>query len=207
MIVVYAMKTPLETPEEIAMTTATTPTTTDLPVGTWTIDPSHSVVGFSVRHMMVSKVRGRFHTFTATITTTDDPTGATLEASVDMASVDTGDTGRDEHLRTSDFFDIADHPTMTFRSTSLTGSGEEYQLDGDLTIRGVTRPVSFALEIGGVGKDPWGNTRAGFTATTSINRKDWGLRYNAALEGGGVLIGDKVTIELDVEAVLDVAAG
>jgi polyisoprenoid-binding protein YceI len=175
---------------------------TAVPAGVWNIDTSHTTVNFSVRHMMVSKVRGKFATFGGTIVIAEDPTASTLEASVDMASVDTGDAGRDEHLRTSDFFDIQTHPTMTFTSTSITASGGDYELTGDLTIRGVTRPVTFELELGGVGTDPWGNTRAGFTATTTINRKDWGLEYNAVLEGGGVLIGEKVTIELDVEATL-----
>jgi polyisoprenoid-binding protein YceI len=175
---------------------------TAVPAGVWNIDTSHTTVNFSVRHMMVSKVRGKFATFGGTIVIAEDPTASTLEASVDMASVDTGDAGRDEHLRTSDFFDIQTHPTMTFTSTSIAPSGGDYELTGDLTIRGVTRPVTFALELGGVGTDPWGNTRAGFTATTTINRKDWGLEYNAVLEGGGVLIGEKVTIELDVEATL-----
>ena len=119
-----------------------------------------------------------------------------------MASVDTGDAGRDEHLRTSDFFDIQTHPTMTFKSTGITASGGDYELTGDLTIRGVTKPVTFELEFGGVGADPWGNTAPGSRRPPTINRKDWGLEYNAVLESGGVLIGDKVTIELDVEAVL-----
>ncbi len=180
-----------------------TTTLTSVPAGTWTIDPAHSSVGFTVRHMMVSKVRGGFTKFDAKIVTAEDPSASSVEATVEMASVDTGDATRDEHLRTSDFFDVANHPTMTFRATRITGADDEYEVTGDLTIRGVTRPVTFELEVGGVGKDPWGKTRAGFTATTSINRKDWGLAYNAVLEGGGVLIGDKVTIEVDVEAVLD----
>jgi polyisoprenoid-binding protein YceI len=175
---------------------------TAVPAGVWNIDTSHTTVNFSVRHMMVSKVRGKFATFGGTIVIAEDPTASTLEASVDMASVDTGDAGRDEHLRTSDFFDVKAHPKMTFKSTDITASGGDYELTGDLTIRGVTRPVTFDLELGGVGTDPWGNTRTGFTATTTINRKDWGLEYNAVLEGGGVLIGEKVTIELDVEATL-----
>ena len=175
---------------------------TAVPAGVWNIDTSHTTVNFTVRHMMVSKVRGKFATFGGTIVIAEDPTASTLEATVDMASVDTGDAGRDEHLRTSDFFEIQTHPTMTFKSTSITASGGDYELTGDLTIRGVTKPVTFELEVGGVGSDPWGNTRAGFTATTTISRKDWGLEYNALLEGGGVVIGDKVTIELDVEATL-----
>jgi len=177
--------------------------TPTIPAGRWTVDTVHSVIGFSVRHMMVSRVRGRFRSFTADIVTTDDPATASLSATVDVASVDTGDETRDNHLRTSDFFDIENHPTMTFTSTGIAGSGTDYELTGDLTIRGVTSPVTFDLEVGGVEKDPWGNTRAGFTATTSINRKDFGLEYNAVLETGGVMIGDKVDVEIDIEATLD----
>lgn len=173
-----------------------------IPAGTWQLDPSHSTVGFTVRHMMVSKVRGKFADFTADIEITDDPTTSRVEATVQMASVDTGDAGRDEHLRTGDFFDIAEHPTMTFRSTSITPAGDDFALTGDLTVRGVTKTVTFDLEVGGVAKDPWGGTRTGFTATTEISRKDFGLEYNAALETGGVLIGDTVKIELEIEAML-----
>jgi polyisoprenoid-binding protein YceI len=129
--------------------------------------------------MMVSKVRGRFGGFTGTVTTTEDGLGSSVDATVDMASVDTGDANRDQHLRTSDFFDVEHHPTMTFRSTGLVGGGEEYELTGDLTIRGITRPVSFDLEVGGVTTDPWGAERAGFTATASMltagrRRARWG---------------------------------
>jgi polyisoprenoid-binding protein YceI len=177
-------------------------TTTPVPAGTWAIDPAHSSVGFTVRHMMVSKVRGKFTDFAADIVTTEDPLESTVNATVQMASVDTSDNNRDEHLRTNDFFDVEHHPTMTLRSTKIERVRSDYKLHADLTIRGVIRPVVFDLELGGVAKDPWGNTRAGFTATGSINRKDFGLKYNAPLETGGVLIGDKVTIELDVEATL-----
>ena len=177
-------------------------TTTTLPAGTWTLDTAHSSVGFTVRHMMVSKVRGRFGDFSADIVTAEDPLESTLTATVQMASIDTGDEGRDEHLRTNDFFDIEQFPTMTFTSTGITGSGSDYEVTGDLTIKGVTKPVTFDLEFGGVGKDPWGNTRAGFTLTGTINRKDFGMEYNAVLETGGIMIGDKVTIELDIEATL-----
>jgi len=183
------------------MTNSTT-TPTTLPAGTWELDAAHSSISFSVRHMMVSKVRGQFKDFTADIVTADDPLASTVSAVVQMASIDTRDKARDEHLRTNDFFDIGNHPTMTFTSTRIEGSGSDYELHGDLTIKGVTRPVTFALEVGGVAKDPWGNTKTGFTASTTVNRKDFGLEYNAALETGGVLIGDKVTIELDIEAAL-----
>jgi polyisoprenoid-binding protein YceI len=176
--------------------------TTTIPAGTWTLDTAHSSVGFTVRHMMVSKVRGRFTDYTADIVTAEDPLQSTLDATIQMASIDTGDEGRDGHLRTNDFFDVEQFPTMTFTSTGITGSGGDYELTGDLTIKGVTKPVTFDLEFGGVGKDPWGNTRAGFTVTGTINRKDFGMAYNAVLETGGIMVGEKVSIELDIEATL-----
>jgi len=174
----------------------------DIPAGRWQFDPAHSSVMFSVRHMMVSKVRGRFASFTVDLVTAEAPQRSTVTATVDTASIDTHDAKRDEHLRTNDFFDIENYPTMTFRSTGIEGGGESYQLRGDLTIKDVTKPVTFDVEVGGVGADPWGNTKVGFTASTSINRKDFGLEYNSALETGGVLIGDKVTIDVDIEAAL-----
>jgi len=177
-------------------------TTTTIPAGTWTLDAAHSTVGFTVRHMMVSKVRGKFTDYTADIVTAEDPHQSTVNATIQMASIDTGDEGRDGHLRTNDFFDIEQFPTMTFASTSITGSGPDYELHGDLTIKGVTQPVTFDLEFGGHGKDPWGNVRAGFTVTGSINRKDFGMAYNAVLETGGIMVGEKVNIELDIEATL-----
>jgi len=177
-------------------------TTTTIPAGTWTLDTVHSTVGFTVRHMMVSKVRGRFTDFTADIVTAENPVDSTVNATVQMASIDTGDAGRDGHLRTNDFFDIEEHPTMTFRSTGLTGAGSDYELAGELTLRGVTKPVTFDLEFGGVSTDPWGNTRAGFTVTGTINRKDFGMSYNSVLETGGIAVGEKVSIELDIEATL-----
>ena len=180
-------------------------TTTTIPAGTWTLDTAHSSVGFTVRHMMVSKVRGRFGDFSADIVIGEDPLQSTVNAVVQMASIDTGEGARDDHLRTNEFFDIENHPTMTFRSTGITGSGTDYELTGDLTIKGVTKPVTFDLEFGGVGKDPWGNTRAGFTLTGTINRKDFGMAYNAVLETGGIMVGEKVSIELDIEATLQAA--
>jgi polyisoprenoid-binding protein YceI len=176
--------------------------TTSVPAGTWVVDTAHSTVGFVARHMMVAKVRGRFKDFTADIVVAENPLDSRVDATVQMASVDTNDESRDNHLRTNDFFDIENHPTMTFRTTSIEPDGDDYKLNGDLTIRGVTKPVTFDLEIGGAGKDPWGNTKAGFSATTTINRKDFGVEWNAPLETGGVIVGDKVTIELDIEAAL-----
>jgi polyisoprenoid-binding protein YceI len=178
----------------------------ELPTGTWQIDTAHSSVNFSVRHMMVAKVRGRFNSFSGTITVGDDQLASSVEASIDVDSLETRDDSRDAHLRSPDFFDAASFPTMTFRSTSVRSAGDEYELVGDLTIKDVTRPVTLDLEVGGSGRDPWGNTRVGFSARGEINRKDFGLTWNAPLETGGVLVGDKVTIELDVEAVHQAAA-
>lgn len=173
-----------------------------VPAGTWQIDPSHSSVAFTVRHMMVSKVRGRFAAFSGTITSAQDELTSSTEVAIDVASIDTRDAKRDGHLLSPDFFDVANHPGITFRSTSVEPDGDRYRLSGELTIKGVTRPVELAVEVGGVAQDPWGGTRVGFEASGTINRSDFGLEYNAALETGGVLIGDKITLALDVEAVL-----
>lgn len=169
--------------------------------GTWAVDPSHSSVTFVVRHLMISKVRGSFRTFSGSITIGDDPLASSVEATVDMASVDTGDENRDGHLRTGDFFDAEHFPTMTLRSTGIRANGSKFTLDTDLTIKGVTKRVPFTLEFEGSSKDPWGNTKAAFSASAEINRKDWGLEYNAVLETGGVLIGEQVQITLDIQAV------
>lgn len=183
------------------MSAVATPTPTPtLTAGVWAVDPSHSAVSFSVRHLMVSKVRGRFGTFTGTITIGDDLNASSVEANVEMTSVNTDDEGRDAHLRGADFFDVEQFPTMSFVSTSLSAEGDSYALAGDLTIKGVARPVTFVLEFEGVSTDPWGNTKAGFSAETEINRKDWGLEWNVALETGGLLVGEKVKIQLDIEA-------
>jgi polyisoprenoid-binding protein YceI len=172
----------------------------DLTPGTWQVDASHSTVGFVARHLMITKVRGRFTDFSGTMEIAADPLQSSLVASVDLASVDTGDAGRDEHLRSADFFAAEDASRMTFVSTGVKEKGDHYALLGDLTIGGATHPVEFALEFDGVTTDPWNNTKAGFSATTDINRKDWGLTWNVALETGGVLVGDKIRIELDIQA-------
>lgn len=151
--------------------------------------------------MMVSKVRGTFNEFSADIAIAENPLESTLTATVQMDSIDTGNADRDGHLRANDFFDVATYPTMTLRSTGFSGSGEEFTMTADLTIRGITQSVTFDLEFAGVGTDPWGGTRAGFSASTTINRKDFGVEWNAPLETGGVLVGDKVQIELDVQLV------
>jgi polyisoprenoid-binding protein YceI len=168
--------------------------------GTWTVDPSHSSVGFVVRHMMVSKVRGRFTDYDADVVIDEDPARSKVSATVQMASIDTNDKSRDEHLRSGEFFDVENHPTMTFEATGVSGSGSNYELAGELTVRGVTKPVVFDVEFHGVGKNPWGATVAGFSATSTISREQFGLSWNQALETGGFLVGDKVNLELEIEA-------
>lgn len=168
--------------------------------GTWAIDHSHSTVGFVARHLMVAKVRGRFAEFDGTINVAADPLQSTVEATVQIASVQTNDDGRNGHLLSPDFFDVAQHPTMALRSTGISVAGDSYVLHTDLTIKGVTRSVDFDLEFEGVATDPWGNTKAGFNAEAEVNRKDWGLEWNVALDTGGVLVGDKVKILLEIEA-------
>jgi len=180
-------------------------TTLDIPgykTGTWVLDPAHSEVTFSVRHMMISKVRGTFGVKSATIVAPENPLEATVEASVDVSSVDTKDEGRDQHLRSAEFFDTETHPTMDFRSTGVRVEDGDFLVDGDLTIRGITKPATFSLDFGGFGTDPWGNYKAGATAKTVVNREDFGLTWNAALETGGVLVGKDVTIELDLQLTL-----
>lgn len=170
--------------------------------GTWELDPAHSEVHFSVRHMMISKVRGTFGVKSATLHAPENPLQARVEASVDVTSLDTNDENRDGHLRSADFFDTENHPTMQFRSTGVRVEDGDFLVDGDLTIRGVTKPVTFDFEFGGFGADPYGNYKAGATAKTVINREDFGLTWNAALETGGVLVGKDVTIELDLQGAL-----
>ncbi len=169
--------------------------------GTWNIDASHSRVGFVARHLMIAKVRGSFSAFSGSITVGDKVEDSTVEATVELKSVSTGDANRDGHLLGADFFNVETNPTMSFVSTSIDADGDEGKMKGNLTIAGITHPVTFDVEFEGVNGDPWGGTRAGFSAVTEINRKDWGIEYNMALEAGGVVIGEKVKIELDIEAV------
>ena len=180
-------------------------TTIDIPgykPGTWVMDPSHSEVGFSVRHMMISKVRGAFGVKSATIVAPENPLEVTVVAQVDATSLDTQDEGRDAHLRSGDFFDVEAYPTLNFVSTGVRVEGGDFLVDGDLTIRGITKPVTFELEFNGFGVDPWGNYKAGASAKTVINREDFGLTWNAALEAGGVLVGKDVTITLELQGAL-----
>ncbi|WP_336632500.1 MULTISPECIES: YceI family protein [unclassified Microbacterium] len=177
-------------------------TTVEIPgykAGTWVLDPAHSEVSFSLRHMMISKVRGVFGLKSATIEAPANPLEAKVTASVDVASIDTKDEGRDNHLRSADFFDIATYPTIDFVSTGVRYEGGDFLVDGDLTMHGITKPVTFTVEFGGFGTDPWGNYKAGATAKTVVDREDFGLTWNAALETGGVLVGKDVTITLDLQ--------
>jgi polyisoprenoid-binding protein YceI len=170
--------------------------------GNWQIDPVHTEISFVIRHMMVSKVRGRFNTFEGSIVTAADPTESSATATVDLASINTGNEMRDNHIRSADFFDVEHHPTMTFTSKALRKDGEGYRLDGDLTIRGITKPITLALELNGFGPDAYGGTRAGFSATGTIDRTDFGVSYNGPIPGGGSVLGNSVTLQLEVEAIL-----
>jgi len=168
----------------------------------WHIDARHSLAEFSVRHMMLSKVRGRFTGVSGTIVdAAEDPKLSSVKAVVDVTTLITGDPQRDEHLRSADFFDVANHPSITFESRRVSGSREHFNVTGDLTIRGQTREVTLDVTYNGIGTDPLGRSVAGFTATTEINRKDFGLNWNVALEAGGVLVGDTARIEIEIEAV------
>jgi polyisoprenoid-binding protein YceI len=170
--------------------------------GSWTIDPFHSEVGFSVRHLMVSKVRGKFTKFSGELVTGENPLESSVTAEIDLSSIDTGAEQRDAHLRSPDFFDTDNHPVMTYRSTGIRAKGDGYVVDGELSLKGVTRNVPLELEINGFGPDPYGGTRAGFSAKGEINRQDFGVNWNASLETGGVVVSDKVTVHLEIEAVL-----
>ena len=180
----------------------------DLEAGRWTIDPVHSEITFTIRHLMTT-VRGSFPDFGGEVVIGDDPLDSTARAEIRMGSIDTRSAERDEHVRSADFLDVRRHPVMTF-----TGRGVEraavgrrartprYHLDGDLTIRHVTRPVRLLTEFRGVGSDPWGGIRAGFTATTAISRRDFGIEFNVPLQGDRVMLGDEITIGLEIQAVL-----
>ena len=181
------------------MTTLTAP---QAAISTWNIDPVHSVAEFKVKHMMISNVKGQFTGVSGKLSLNEeDVTKSRIEATIDAASINTREAQRDAHLKSADFFDVEKFPTLSFRSTGVTGKAEgELEVEGDLTIHGVTRKVRFAVEgPTAAGKDPWGNTRVGISATTRINRKDFGLTWNAALETGGILVGEEVTITLDVQ--------
>src|SRR5919112_5272316 len=183
-------------------------TVTQIPgyvVGTWDIDASHSTVGFSVRHMMVSKVRGYFTKFAGEIVTAEDPAQSTVTATIDMDSIDTRQEQRDAHIRSADFFDVGNHTVMTFRSTGVRTDGAAWHVDGELTLKGITKPVTLELELNGFGPDAYGGTRAGFTAKTVISRSEFGGDIAMPMDVGGVVVGDKINVELEIEAVLRTA--
>lgn len=182
------------------MTTSTAPATL---TGTYRLDPAHSRVGFVARHAMVTKVRGSFNQLSGTGTwDVDDPGRSSLQLTIEAASIDTGNADRDAHLRSNDFLDLEHYPQITFASTGVERvEPDTYRVTGDLTIKGVTRSVGFDLVYTGAAVDPFGNHRVGFEGTTTINRKDWGVSWNAALEAGGVLVSEKVTLEIDVSAI------
>lgn len=181
-------------------------TTKERTRSTWTIDPVHTQVEVAVKHMMITTVRGRFPDVRGTITVDEeDPGSSGVEVTIDAAGIDTRNEDRDAHLRSEDFLDVEEHPEITFRSTRIEGAhdepGEPFRVVGDLTIRGETREVVLDATYEGTGEDPWGGTRAGFSASTEIDRRDFGLRWNQALETGGVLVANTVKIELEVQAV------
>ncbi len=171
--------------------------------GTWKIDPVHSDVAFTVRHMMVSKVRGHFTRYDGTVVTADNPLESSVTASVELDSISTGNDQRDDHIRSADFFEVEKYPTMTYRSTGLRQHGERWVVEGELSLHGVTRQVPLTLEVNGFTADPFGGQRAGFSATAEINRRDFGIDISLPMDGGGVVVGDKISIQLEIEAVLD----
>src|SRR3954454_23997309 len=173
--------------------------------GTWDIDASHSTVGFSVRHMMVSKVRGYFRELSGELVTAEDPSQSSVTARINMDSIDTRQEQRDAHIRSADFFDVGNHTEMPFRSTAVKTDGADWTVEGELTIKGITKPVTLALELNGFGPDAYGGFRAGFSAKTEISRKAFGVDIDMPMDGGGVVVGDKITVELEIEAVLRAA--
>lgn len=173
----------------------------ELTPGVWTLDAAHTEIGFSVRHAAVSKTRGRFEEAESTVTVAENVADSVVEASIKIDSLDTRNADRDSHLKSADFFDAEQHPTMNFKSTSFELDGEDLVVKGDLTIKGEIRPVELKGEFGGVATDPFGTTRFGVSVSTQISRKEFGITWNAALETGGVLVGDKVTITIDAEYV------
>lgn len=175
----------------------------EIPAGRWTVDPSHSTVSFSVKHLMISKVRGSFSGFSGEAETSENPLDTQITATVDVASIDTKDAGRDTHLLSSDFFDAETYPKMIYTSTKIesTKDPDVFKVHGDLTIKGVTKPVTATAEFGGVMKDPYGNLKGAAEVTFVIDRTEFGLTWNAALETGGVLVGNDITVTLDLQAV------
>jgi polyisoprenoid-binding protein YceI len=184
------------------MTELSTATIPGYVAGKWSIDPVHSEVGFSVRHMMVSKVRGRFSEFSGEVVTGENPADSSVTAEISMASIITGSEQRDEHIRSADFFEVETYPTMTYRSTGVRADGGDFYVDGELTLKGVTKSVPLHLELNGFGPDAYGGTRAGFTATAEISRGEFNVSFDAPMQNGGAIVSDKVTISLEIETVL-----
>jgi polyisoprenoid-binding protein YceI len=185
------------------MTTATT-----IPgyvVGTWDIDPVHSDISITARHFGVSKVRGHFGEYTGEIATAENPLASSVTATIKAASIDTKNADRDAHIRSADFLDAENHPTITFRATSIEPNGDDFVLNGELTIRGNTKPVALDLEINGFGADPYGGQRVGFSAKTKVSRKEFGITFNAVLETGSLVVSDNLDVALEIEAVLRAA--
>jgi polyisoprenoid-binding protein YceI len=184
------------------MTTASAPALTEL-TGTYTLDPAHSRIGFVARHAMVTKVRGSFDEFAGTaVLDGANPANSRVEVTIDAASIDTRNAQRDEHLRSNDFLAMQEYPKITFASTGVRQAGETtFEVTGDLTIKGVTNEITIPFEFEGTAKDPFGNQRVGFEGSATINRRDYGVTWNAALEGGGVLVSDKVTLEFEISAI------
>jgi polyisoprenoid-binding protein YceI len=184
------------------MTEAAAGTIPGYVAGKWTIDPVHSEVGFSVRHMMVSKVRGRFTEFSGDIVTGENPADSSVTAEITLSSIQTGEENRDNHLRSPDFFEAENYPTMTYKSTSVKPHGDDWTVEGELTLKGVTKSVPLRLELNGFGPDAYGGTRAGFTATGEINRRDFNVSFSAPMANGGAVVSDKIALHLEIEAVL-----
>lgn len=178
------------------MTTETI-TQPDIDAGLWSLDPAHTTVGFTARHLMVTKVRGQFERYEATIEIADDVSESKIDVAMEAGSISTGEKDRDQHVRSGDFLDVENHPTLSFESTDIAIVDGEWKVTGDLTIKDVTKPVTLDVTYEGSATDPWGNERVAFSAATTINREDWGLTWNAALEGGGWLVSKEVNIEIE----------
>jgi polyisoprenoid-binding protein YceI len=169
-------------------------------VGSWTFDPAHTSIGFTVKHLMAAKVRGGFKSFSGSISQGEDAASTSVTVTIEAASIDTGVEDRDNHLRSADFLDVENHPQITFETTSITQSGNGFEVTGDLTIRDTTKPVTLDMNYGGIVSDPWGNAKAIFSGETKINREEFGLTWNQALEAGGWLVGKDISIEVEVQA-------
>lgn len=177
--------------------------TAGLKPGVWSIDSAHSEISFTVRHMMVAKVRGVFEKFSGTLTIADDPLQSSVRANIDASSLSTRHEQRDAHLRSADYLESETYPEVTFNSTAVRADGDAFVVTGDFSLHGVTRQVELALEFNGATVDPYGNSRAGFSAATTINRKDYGITTEVPMDGGGVVVGDRIAVSLEIEAVLD----